>query len=749
VTQEDYKQAASLAHARRAIADSDAMAAVLRDLQEALGQERFDEAAACRDAGAGLLGWWAGVEVPCPPGDHPVAVELQASATGGARRGKAAVAAGVGSSSSLTVIPPTALDPRGCLLRVTAAHGRVEGRPHPATAITEIHANVPPSERLAAVDMLTSMQTPVMEMHVQQQPAGGYRTQAVVLCPPTGGLAAFGPPTEDDDDSDGSSSGEVSGTVVFDDVIRSSTSARGGRGGSGASVRIHIVVEPRPAPSGSKSAGSSDDDGVASAAAETTQELSDLMSILTQQLTGSCDEINAGGASSSSDDDADQGAAAAPMPPRRGRDHGRSSAVFVVGQDPQDKAGNGGGALLYNGALPDLADASSGGLLARQPQRVPAHLVWTGRHTFTISYVPPPPAGSAQAAASGKNASLRGGPTQATAPPRRRRGRPPKSAAAASTAVAVDAVDAPSASTPAASGTTPESGVSSDAALSNDDSSASSQPQPGSLMDIVLKKWAAIAQEVARMESRPSGASASGRAALVAAVRDASQTTLAAHGMDLSLGNGVKARVTLTLNRDGNADSSGTSSAKRGGSLTATSAAAMLHRPRKWSFTRLDGSYVSGASADPFTALYVGSFGSHGPELLQLVRGRWGDEAPSGDAPGDPNDYVTAVKLTGDHNVPAGRASFKAYVGPGARLDHHGVYPDELPVLARFKGFGRAARPGFTDPQWVDGELLVLDGGSKDITHGAELGFVWEVPQEKRFLILLGKVKLPQEMLGL
>ena len=263
-------------------------------------------------------------------------------------------------------------------------------------------------------------------------------------------------------------------------------------------------------------------------------------------------------------------------------------------------------------------------------------------------------------------------------------------------------------------------------------------------MDIVLKKWAAIAQEVARLESKPAGASPSGRAALVAAVRDASKTTLAAHGMDMSLGNGVKARVTLTLNRDG---SSGSSISRRGGAGGAAQQQ-LVQRPRKWAFTRLDSSYASGNCVDPFTALYVGSFGSHGPEMLQLVRGRWGDEPPNADAPGDPNDYVTAVKLTGDHNVPAGRASFKAFVGPGARLDHHGVYPEELPVLARYKGFGRAARPGFTDPQWVDGELLVLDGGAKDVTNGAELGFVWEVPGEKRFLILLGRVRLPVDVIG-
>ena len=711
---EDYKQAAALAQARNSVGETDAMACVLKDLQAALEEERFEDAARARDSGAGLLGWWAGVEVPCGD-DLPPPVDLASSPLVG-RRAKAAQAA-----------PPVVLDPRGCLLRVTAAYGRVEGRPHPASAITEIHANVPPSERLAAVEMLTSMQAPVMAMHVQKGGREGYRTQAVVLCPSSGGASPFGggPQSEDGEGGDGVEGGSsLGGTVVFDDVIRSPRGPRGGAGG-GPSVRIHIVVEPRSA----SSPGQEGDSDAATSSAQAA-ELTNLLQGLTQQMNDSAADEAAGntrGGSANSSSDEDDGPVPPPTPRRRGP-RGGSSAVFVVGQDPQDKAGDGGGAMLYKGLSLDQADGISSSL-ASNPQRVPASLTWTGRHTFSLSYVPPPPAGSSAAA--------RGGGTQVTAPPRRRRGRPPKAAAAPLPAEAalVVGTDTDAAATEATSGEVV-------AAPTAEDSQAA--PQPGSLMDIVLKKWAAIAQEVARLESKPAGASPSGRAALVAAVRDASKTTLAAHGMDMSLGNGVKARVTLTLNRDG---SSGSSISRRGGAGGAAQQQ-LVQRPRKWAFTRLDSSYASGNCVDPFTAMYVGSFGSHGPEMLQLVRGRWGDEPPNADAPGDPNDYVTAVKLTGDHNVPAGRASFKAFVGPGARLDHHGVYPEELPVLARYKGFGRAARPGFTDPQWVDGELLVLDGGAKDVTNGAELGFVWEVPGEKRFLILLGRVRLPVDVIG-
>ena len=157
--------------------------------------------------------------------------------------------------------------------------------------------------------------------------------------------------------------------------------------------------------------------------------------------------------------------------------------------------------------------------------------------------------------------------------------------------------------------------------------------------------------------------------------------------------------------------------------------ALLVHTTR---FTRI----ASGGSTDPFSALYLGAFGPHGPEVLQLARGFWGD----GEAD---EECVTAVKLTGDRNVPAGRASFRARVGRAHRLDPHGVYPEDLGVLARYKGQGRAAKPGFSDPRWVDGELLLLDGKGGALTGGAELGFVWTVPGERPCLILLSRLKLP------
>ncbi|KAL6762943.1 hypothetical protein V8C86DRAFT_514706 [Haematococcus lacustris] len=134
---------------------------------------------------------------------------------------------------------------------------------------------------------------------------------------------------------------------------------------------------------------------------------------------------------------------------------------------------------------------------------------------------------------------------------------------------------------------------------------------------------------------------------------------------------------------------------------------------------------------DPFSGLFLGSFGPHGPELLQLQRGVW-----------DGEEAVLATKLTGDVNVPAGVMSFRAKVGRKHKLSARDVYPEELGAIARYKGEGKVAQKGYSQPAWVDGELLVFGPGGSQLTGGAELGFVWIVPGERRYLILLSKLDL-------
>lgn len=53
----------------------------------------------------------------------------------------------------------------------------------------------------------------------------------------------------------------------------------------------------------------------------------------------------------------------------------------------------------------------------------------------------------------------------------------------------------------------------------------------------------------------------------------------------------------------------------------------------------------------------MGTFGPHGPELLQVSRQMEGGR-----------EWAVATKLTGDPNVPAGSVSWKAVIGKSNRL---------------------------------------------------------------------------------
>ena len=124
---------------------------------------------------------------------------------------------------------------------------------------------------------------------------------------------------------------------------------------------------------------------------------------------------------------------------------------------------------------------------------------------------------------------------------------------------------------------------------------------------------------------------------------------------------------------------------------------------------------------DPFTGIYYANYGVHGVELLKLERQRLADDM------GVFDEYVVGTKLTGDPNVPTGEISFKACIsqrnkvsGSAARLH----YPEELQVKSIYKGEGQTASEGFVDPNWVDGDLLVL-GPNSVIAEGAPLAFVF------------------------
>ncbi|KAE9607139.1 hypothetical protein Lalb_Chr09g0326911 [Lupinus albus] len=150
------------------------------------------------------------------------------------------------------------------------------------------------------------------------------------------------------------------------------------------------------------------------------------------------------------------------------------------------------------------------------------------------------------------------------------------------------------------------------------------------------------------------------------------------------------------------------------------------------------------ASSDPLNGLYIGAHGLFSSEVIQMSHrfGHWQEDGSANESSDlEFYEYVEALKLTGDPYVPAGQVAFRAKVGKRYQLPHKGIIPEEFGVVARYKGQGRLAEPGFQNPRWVDGELVILDG--KHLKAGPVVGFVYWAP-EYQFLVFFNRLRLQQ-----
>lgn len=109
--------------------------------------------------------------------------------------------------------------------------------------------------------------------------------------------------------------------------------------------------------------------------------------------------------------------------------------------------------------------------------------------------------------------------------------------------------------------------------------------------------------------------------------------------------------------------------------------------------------------------LWIGKYGDHGFEMINITY---------------VGDIMIAKKVTGDNNVPAGEITFQLDMSPAlSDSSLRSLRPTRKPLeniilseeaakrwgtsqITRYQGLGQVAEEGFTNSQWVDGQLIVI-----------------------------------------
>jgi len=115
---------------------------------------------------------------------------------------------------------------------------------------------------------------------------------------------------------------------------------------------------------------------------------------------------------------------------------------------------------------------------------------------------------------------------------------------------------------------------------------------------------------------------------------------------------------------------------------------------------------------------------------------------------------LTAIKKTGEgRSIPVGEVTFRADLSPSCYSSEASsecllpmVLPDEIvsrwhnKKLARFPGEGQVASEGFTDSEWVQGELIMVDKNS--------FVFIWEPFDHQIFFVRPPKHLWNEDLFG-